>query len=497
MPGFTPGRRWQPPFLPFKREPFGRRMLATVERAVKGPLFGCRMCGNCLLQETAFICSMECPKGIRNGPCGGSTEAHCYVDETRPCIWYQIYDRAFKLGREEMLLEVLPPLDWEKVGTETWGDVVDQVKKVGVKNVTTGMLSREPHKRAEIWDSVFRPVRQPDWWEGDSEYHPPAYSEPASELERRLKAGEFVVTSEVAPPMTTATKKLISNVELIKPYVAAINFTDAPSATPRMSSWACSTLAIQAGAEPVMQIAARDRTRTGLQGEVIGANGLGIRNILCLSGDSMRMAPKPRGRMDIVDIDSIQMLWILRRMRDESKYLDGRKIKFPPMYFLGAAASPFASEPRFQAIREHKKVNAGAQFFQTNLVFDPDRLEIWLEALEQRDILDKVYVLIGITPLKNLRMAQYMHEEVPGVTIPEKLLKRMESAGDGAEEEGVQISLELIEAIKNKRGVNGIHLMAVGWEEIVPRIVTEAGLLPEGFVAPQLKEPVRSKPAPA
>jgi methylenetetrahydrofolate reductase (NADPH) len=495
MPGFTPGRRWQPPFLPFKREPFGRRMLATVEKAVKGPLFGCRMCGNCLLQETAFICSMECPKGIRNGPCGGSTEEHCYVDETRPCIWYQIYDRAFKMGREEMLLEVLPPLDWEKVGTETWGDVVDQVKKVGVKNVTTGMLSREPLKRSETWDSVFRPVRQPDWWEGDSEYHPPAYTEPASELERRLKSGAFVVTSEVAPPMTTATKKLISNIELIKPYVTAINFTDAPSATPRMSSWACSSLAIQAGAEPVMQIAARDRTRTGLQGEVIGANGLGIRNILCLSGDSMRMAPSPRGRMDIVDIDSIQMLWILRRMRDENKYLDGRKIKFPPMYFLGAAASPFASEPRFQAIREHKKVNAGAQFFQTNLVFDAERLEVWLEALEKRNILDKVFILIGITPLKNLRMAQYMHEEVPGVTIPEKLLKRMEAAGDGAEEVGVQIALELIEAIKNKTGVNGIHLMAVGWEEIVPRIVTEAGLLPEGFIAPEPKAPLKPKPA--
>ena len=493
MPGFTPGRRWQPPFLPFKREPFGRRMLATVERAVKGPLFGCRMCGNCLLQETAFICSMECPKGIRNGPCGGSTEQGCYVDETRPCIWYQIYDRAFKMGREEKLLEVLPPLDWDKVGTETWADVVDQVKKVGVKNVSAGMLSREPMKRVETWELVFRPVRQPDWWEGDTEYHPPAYTEPASELERRLRAGEFVVTSEVAPPMTTATKKLLSNIALIKPYVAAINFTDAPSATPRMSSWACSTLAIQAGAEPVMQIAARDRTRTGLQGEVIGSNGLGIRNILCLSGDSMRMAPNPRGRMDIVDIDSIQMLWILRRMRDENKYLDGRKIKFPPMYFLGAAGSPFASEPRFQAIREHKKVNAGAQFFQTNLVFDPDGLEVWLEALEKRNIMDKVFILIGITPLKNLRMAQYMHEEVPGVTIPQKLLKRMEDAGDGAEEEGVTIALEIIEAIKNKPGVNGIHLMAVGWEEIVPRIVTEAGLLPPDFVAPEPKAPPKQK----
>src|SRR4030043_2451798 len=171
-------------------------------------------------------------------------------------------------------------------------------------------------------------------------------------------------------------------------------------------------------------------------------------------------------------------------MRDENKYLDGREIKTPPRYFLGAAASPFASEPKFQAIREHKKVNAGAQFFQTNLVFDADGLDIWLEALEKRGILDKGYILIGITPLKSLKVANYMNEEVPGVTIPEKLVKRMEAAGDKADEEGVQIALELIDAVKNKKGVNGIHLMAVGWEEIVPRIITEAGILPPDFTPP-------------
>ncbi|MBE0689573.1 MAG: methylenetetrahydrofolate reductase, partial [Anaerolineae bacterium] len=187
-------------------------------------------------------------------------------------------------------------------------------------------------------------------------------------------------------------------------------------------------------------------------------------------------------RSDIVDIDSIQMLWILRRMRDEGHYLDGRKLKDAPVMFLGAAASPFASEPKFQAIREHKKVNAGAQFFQTNLVYDADGLETWLNELAKRNILDKVYILVGVTPLKSLKMATYMHNEVPGVFIPEHLLKRMEAAGDGAAEEGVAIALELIEKIKGKQGVNGIHIMAVGWEAIVPRIVTEAGLLPPDFV---------------
>ncbi len=479
MPGFTPARRWQPPFRPFKHEPLGARSLEWLERVVKGPLFGCRMCGNCLLQETAFICCMECPKGLRNGPCGGSTPESCYVDETRPCVWYKIYERAFNMGREEMLLEVLPPLDWEKVGGETWGDVARQVKKVGTGKVFSDLLSRDAARRADTWDAVFRPVRQPEWWQGDSEYHAPAYSEPASELERRLKAGEFVVTSEVAPPMTIATKKLVQNIEIVKPYAVAINFTDCPSATPRMSSWGCASIAVQNGAEPVMQIAARDRTRVGLQAEVLGANALGVRNILCLTGDSMKLAPDPHGRLDIVDLDSVQMLWILRRMRDEGKYLDGRAMKFPPKFFLGAAASPFASEPRIQALREHKKINAGAQFFQTNLIYDPDGFEIWLEALAKRDILDKVYILAGITPLKSFKVAKYMNDDVPGVFIPEPIMKRMEAAGDGAAEEGVQIALELIEKVKGMQGVNGIHLMAVGWEEIVPRIVQEAGLAKE------------------
>jgi methylenetetrahydrofolate reductase (NADPH) len=134
-------------------------------------------------------------------------------------------------------------------------------------------------------------------------------------------------------------------------------------------------------------------------------------------------------------------------------------------------------------------VNAGAQFFQTNLVYDSDKLDDWLEALEKRGILEKVYILIGITPLKSLKVANYMNEEVPGVTIPDKLVKRMEAAGDKAEEEGVQIALELIEAVKNKKGVNGIHLMAVGWEEIVPRIITEAGILPPNFTPPPAPAP--------
>ncbi|HVP20629.1 MAG TPA: methylenetetrahydrofolate reductase C-terminal domain-containing protein [Anaerolineaceae bacterium] len=479
MPILTPGRRWQPIYYPFRREKFINRFLNSLEILYKGPLWGCRQCGNCLLQETSFICPMECPKGLRNGPCGGSTAAHCYVDETRPCIWYKIYERSFSTGREEHLMEVLPPLDWEQVGGEQLGNLAGQVRKTGARKVISGLLSSDRQKRNETWEGIFQPVRQPDWWQGDREYHAPGYDEPVSALERRLRSGEFVVTAEVQPPQTVATNRLGSNIDLVKPYVAAINFTDGASATPRMASWACSIIASQRGAEPVLQIAARDITRTSLQAQVLGANALGIRNILCLTGDSNRLSPKPRGRMDILDLDSIQMLWILRRMRDEGKYLDGREIKFPPKFFLGAAASPFASRPEFQAIREHKKVNAGAQFFQTNLVFDPALLETWLNELAKRNVLDKVFILAGISPLKSLKMAIHLDKEVPGVFIPAAIMKRMEKAdiAGNPTEEGVQIALELIEAIKGKQGINGIHIMSVGWEEIVPRLVSEAGLM--------------------
>ena len=477
---FTHARRWQPAFYPFKKEKFSRRLLAKTELLVKGPLFGCRMCGNCLLQETAFICPMECPKGLRNGPCGGSTPEKCYVDETRICIWYSIYNKSVKLEREEKLMEVLPPLDWDKAGTETWGDVIRQVRKTGNGALRKSFFAKNPLERNEAWESIFRPVRQPEWWKGDSEYHAPSYTEPVSELERRLKRGEFVVTTEIIPPLHGNTDRLKENIEIVKPHVAAINFTDSSSAIPRMSSFTCCAIAASMNADPVLQITSRDNTRTGLQSRVMGAGELGMNNILCISGDSPRIGTAPMSNLEILDIDSVQMLWILRRMRDEGIYLDGRQIKHPPKYFLGAAAAPFASEPKFQAMREHKKINAGAQFLQTNLIYDPDGLDIWLEQLDKRNILGKAYILIGIAPLRSLKAAQHLNNEIPGVSVPEDIVKRIEKAGSSAHEEGIAIALEHIEKIKMKQGINGIHLMTFGCESTVQRIIEEAGLSQKG-----------------
>ena len=477
MSAIKPARRWQPAFFPFKKESFSRRLLAKVEICVKGPLFGCRMCGNCLLQETAFICPMECPKGMRNGPCGGITpEKNCYVDETRKCIWYAIYKRALKTGREETLLEVLPPLDWNKVGTETWGDVIRQIKKVGTRKFVGGIISGDKIIKAATWNSVFKTIRQPEWWSGDADYHSAPEREPVTDLERQLREGKFVVATEVTPPLGAGTDKLIRDIESVKPYATAINFTDSSSARPKMSSIACCSVAINQGSEPVFQIAARDTTRSGLQSTVIGANAIGIKNILCVTGDNSIIGPSPTSNMNLLDIDSVQMLWIIRKMRDDGVYLDGRSYKNLPRLFLGSATSPFALEPELQALKDQKKVNAGAQFFQTNLIFEPERLDLWLEQLEKRNVLNKVFILVGIAPLKSYKVAQYLHTKVPGVSLPGKILMRMENAGESASEEGVQIALEVIDSVKRKQGINGIHIMTLGWESIVQRLVTESGL---------------------
>jgi methylenetetrahydrofolate reductase (NADPH) len=477
MSGIKPARRWQPAFYPFKKETFGRRLLAKTELLIKGPLFACRMCGNCLLQETAFICPMECPKGMRNGPCGGVTPGlNCYIDETRKCIWQAIYSRSLKTGREEKLLEVLPPLDWHKTGTETWGDVVRQVRKTGTRYFLSSLFSSDKAGKNEAWDKVFRTIRQPDWWKGDSDFHSAAYSEPASGLEAALRSGKFVIATEITPPISSGTTKLRQDIATVMPWVSAINFTDSSSARPKMSSMACCKVAADEGAEPVLQIAARDTTRTGLQSAAVGVNNLGIKNILCISGDNAIIGPSPTGSMNLLDIDSVQMLWILRRMRDEGIYLDGRKMKEAPKYFLGAATSPFAMEPVLQAIRDQKKVNAGAQFFQTNVIFEPERLDPWLEQLDKRNILQKVYILAGIAPFKSINTAEYLHQKVPGVKLPEKVLDRMRRAGDKAPEEGTQIALEIIDKVKGKKGISGIHLMTMGWESVVGRLITESGL---------------------
>jgi methylenetetrahydrofolate reductase (NADPH) len=435
------------------------------------------MCGNCILRETAFACPMTCPKGMRNGLCGGATPEACEVDPSRPCTWYVIYERAERMGRTEKLLEINAPLDGDRVGRQTWLEVVKSWRaRAAGPSVADFVLNRQ--KFSKEWDQFFYDLRQPDWWEGDSEFHPAQYEEPLSNLEAKLRSGAFTTVTEIAPPLGAATAIIEKKVGWIKGYVSAANFTDNASASARMSSIACSRICMELGIEPIVQMQARDRTRVVIESDAMGMAGLGMKNLLVVTGDHHRFGPAPRSTPMQFDMDSIQVLWMLRRMRDEGKYLDGRPIKRRPEWFLGAAASPYGAIPKFEAIRFEKKVNAGAQFIQTQPVFDYDRFLDWLEALDQRNLLGRAYILAGLVPLKSAGAAHFMDENVPGVVVTPEIIKRMDEAGDpeGQQEVGAEIALELIEKLKHTSGISGLHIMAVHWEQIVQRLVEESGL---------------------
>jgi methylenetetrahydrofolate reductase (NADPH) len=470
----TPSRRWQPAFYPFKDRCFLQRVEDSLERTFKGIVWGCRMCGNCLLQETAFICPMACPKGLRNGPCGGSTPEHCCVYSSRPCIWYAIFTRADKMGRLEKLLEVLPPLDWDKTGTSALRDVFSKIRVNGVLKTTTVIVRLPPEERKRQWEIFFKEIRQPDWWAGDSQPHKPPAHEPVSKFEQVLSAGEFTLTCELLPPVTADFSAFDSDMQNLYGVVDAVNITDGASALPRVSAFVCSVQALEASIEPVLQMAARDRTRISFQADLLGASASGIRNILLITGDHPNKGAQPFSKMDIWDYDSIQALWIARRLRDDGLLLDGRQVKTKPRFFVGAAAAPFASEPKYQAIRAEKKINAGAQFLQTNLIFDIPRFRDYLEALDQRNVLNRVHLVAGISPINSLKMAKYLRQ-LPGVQIPDALIERLQKTTD-IKKESKQISLELIEKLRSLPGVQGIHFMAINDIGKLKRLIAESGL---------------------
>lgn len=459
MPILTPSRRWQQAYYPFKKRRLSQKIEEAFERSFKGILWGCRMCGNCLLQETAFICPMACPKGLRNGPCGGSTPDHCCVDESRPCIWYEIYRRADKMGRLDKLVEVLPPLDWDKAGTSALRDVYDKVLDHGVSKTVTTIVKSSTDERKEKWDQFFKEIRQPDWWDGDDQPHPAPTHEPVSHLEKILLEGQFALTCEVVPAISGNFSAFDVTLSELQGLVDAVNITDSASATPRVSPLACAIRARELGTEPVLQMAARDRTRLSFQADLMGASASGIRNILLITGDHPNKGSQPFSKMDIWDYDSVQAIWMARKLRDEATFLDGRNIDEPPSYFLGAAASPNASTPKYQGIRAQKKMNAGAQFFQTNLVFDIRNFEEYLEALDQRGVLNKVYLIAGVTIIRSINNANYLNK-LPGVTVPNWIIQRLTESKD-PKQEGYQLSLELIEQLKDLPGVHGLHFMAI------------------------------------
>jgi len=300
----------------------------------------------------------------------------------------------------------------------------------------------------------------------------------ASRLKKVLEAGKFAVTAECGPPKGADPEVVFQKAEKLNGCVDAVNVTDNQTAIVRMSSLAACTLLKSAGLDPVLQMVVRDRNRIALQSDILGASALGIRNVLCLSGDHQCFGNQPQAA-GVFDLDSIQFLEVVRNMRDRGVILGGETLTAGPDLFIGAAANPFADPVSFRAIRLGKKVRAGAEFIQTQCIYNLDRFEAWLQMASDKGLTEKTCILGGVTPLKSAGMAGYMKNKVSGMDIPDALIKRMEGVPKKDQrEEGIRICVETIARLKEMPGVKGVHIMAIEWEEAVARIVEEAGLLP-------------------
>ncbi len=303
-----------------------------------------------------------------------------------------------------------------------------------------------------------------------------------SKLEKILAAGHLAVTSECGPPRGSDPEVITKKAEMIKDYVDAINITDNQTSVTRMCSLAACIHLKLMGLEPILQMVTRDRNRIALQSDILGAASYDIHNILCLSGDHQSFGDCAQGQ-NVHDLDSMQLIQAVRHMRDEGKFLGGGDIERPPNMFVGAAANPFADPFEIRVPRLAKKIAAGVEFIQSQCIYNMDKFELWLKMAGDRGLLEKVYILAGVTPFKTAGMARYMKKRVPGMDVPDEVVKRMaDTPKEKQPEEGIKICIEQIQRLKEVEGVHGFHVMAIEWEEMVPEIVKKSGLYPRPSV---------------
>ena len=301
---------------------------------------------------------------------------------------------------------------------------------------------------------------------------------PISRLQEILTKGDFAVTAECGPPRGANPEVIRKKGEILNGYVDAVNVTDNQTAIVRMSSIAACAHLLKMGLEPVMQMVVRDRNRIALQSDIMGAYSLGIKNILCLSGDHQSFGNQPDA-LNVFDIDSMNLIRTVQIMRDEGKDMSGFDLNDPPAMFIGAAANPFADPFEYRVIRLAKKIDAGADFIQTQCIYNMNRFKEWMKMAGEEGLTEKVNILGGVTPLKSAGMAKFMNNKVAGMDVPEAVIKRMAGVPKKkAVEEGLKICLETIAELRDIEGVHGVHIMAIEWEDIVGEIVEAAGLTP-------------------
>jgi len=299
-----------------------------------------------------------------------------------------------------------------------------------------------------------------------------------SRLEKTLAAGHFAVTGELGPPRGNNADEVRHKAGFLKGIVESVNITDNQTAVVRMASWAACKILIEEGMEPNLQMVCRDRNRIALQSDLLGASALGIKNVLCLSGDHQRFGDHPESK-NVFDLDSMQLLDTFRKMRDQKTFVNDKELEGAPEIFIGAAANPFADPFEFRVTRLAKKIAAGADFIQTQCIYNLDRFAEYMKGVVDRGLHEKCYILGGVTPLKSVGMANYMSKFVPGMDVPAELVQRLRGVDKKkVGEEGIKIAIETIERLKEIPGLAGVHVMAIEWEHRAKEIIEGAGLLP-------------------
>ena len=305
-----------------------------------------------------------------------------------------------------------------------------------------------------------------------------------SNLEKVFASGAFAVTGECGPPKSADGNVIVEKAKLLKGFVDAVNITDNQTAVVRICSMASGYLAQQNGLEAIMQMTCRDRNRLAMQADILGAVSLGIKNILCLTGDHMSFGNHPQAK-GVHDIDSIQLIRMYKDMRDEKKFQCGDEMTVEPRLFIGCAENPFGDPFEFRSLRLRKKVEAGADFVQTQCIFNIPKFKKWMEMVRAEGLHQEIKIMAGITPIKGAGMARYMQKFVPGMDVPQEIVDRVAAKEKGApqQEEGKALGVEMIKELAEIEGVAGVHIMAVEWEPAVPEIVEKAGLLPRPVLA--------------
>jgi len=433
------------------------RLLTPIERAAKGLLFDCRMCGQCVLSSTGMACPTNCAKQMRNGPCGGvRADGTCEVIPNMRCVWVEA-----AAGRKNMAqgnpvnAPMLAPIDHRHEGRSSWMQVI---------------AGNEPATIVTPAPTEARQREAP----ADAPHEHVAQEHTAYRFERACRSGRLVVTVEVAPPDSANPSGFVERARRFKDLADAVNITDGPGGNCHMSSAAAAAILAVHGLTPIGQMSCRDRNRIAIQGDLLGMSALGVRNVLCLTGDDVSQGDQPQAK-PVFDLDSISLLRIASDMVECSAFASGRKLEVAPNLFLGATANPFVPPYGDRVANLELKIAAGARFIQTQFCFEPKLLAEFMREARARELHKRATIIVGVGTLASAKALRWMGEHVPGVRVPGRVIERVAGAAE-PRAEAKRILIETIHAVAEIEGVGGVHLMGHKNERLLAETIIEAGL---------------------